>query len=160
MTSPSQAFLCANCGHPSMGQYQPYPPLSLQTLHSSNVPPIRVDEHRKTVLDMQSDLSRINSEIARTQTLLDHLTSERQRLNASLITYQSLIAPIRRLPIKILAKIFKTLPRIPEYEPFGVSNSPVLLTRVCSLWRDVAISTFTVVGCHRLHCHVRPTSPH
>lgn len=67
--------------------------------------------------------------------------SIRQRLRQSLIHHESLIAPIRRLPTEILSEIFLALPRDPDIHPFAIWNSPVLLTRVCSRWRDVAIST-------------------
>lgn len=79
--------------------------------------------------------------MARTQAALNQLAPVRQQLHQSLIHYQSLIAPIQRLPSEVLSEIFLALPHIPNVEPFAIINSPVLLARVCSQWRDVAIST-------------------
>ena len=129
MSSPSQV---------PTGQYKSYPSPSPQTLHSTNVLSLdQIEDHRKAVLDIQSDISSVNSEITRT---VLHLTSEHQRLNNSLVLYQALVAPIRRLPTEIISEIFRSVPRSLR-EPFRKSNSPILLTQICSRWRAIAIST-------------------
>lgn len=135
----SQTISCSNCGYPLISPCKNYTSPSAQSLHSSTVISIEgIQNHRKTVLDIQSELSRVDSEMTRVQIILDQLECERQRLLESLTQYQALASPIRRLPTEILSSIFTTIPRD---QPFDMSNSPMLLTRICSRWRDVAIST-------------------
>lgn len=141
MSFISQPPSFSNCGTPSITRYKPYPTPSAQLLHSSTFLPIeQVQVYRNTALDIQSGLLLIDNQIARAQASIEQFVSARQRLHRSLIHYRTLASPIRRLPTEILSEIFKALPRDPEVEPFGISNSPVLLTRVCSRWREVAIS--------------------
>ena len=148
MSSLPQATLCASCGFPSIGRSEIYPSLSAQALHSWNALSVDgIQDCRETMSEIQTELSRIDSEMVQVQVVLDHLASERQRLHGSLNQCRLVMAPIRRLPTEILSEIFRTLPRGPEVEA-SISNSPLLLTQVCSRWRDVAISTPQLWGCH------------
>lgn len=132
-------MFCANGGVSPTGQYKSYPSPSAQALHSGNILPIdQTQDRQETVPDIQTELSNVDNEIARAQAVLNRLKLERQRLHESLTHSQSLVAPIRSLPAEVLSEVFMAVPR---NEPFSISNSPVLFTRVCSQWRDVAIST-------------------
>ncbi|KDQ61995.1 hypothetical protein JAAARDRAFT_190695 [Jaapia argillacea MUCL 33604] len=55
----------------------------------------------------------------------------------------SLLAPIRRLPPEILSKIF-THTLSSGFVHLSIHRLPVLLTHVCSYWRQIALSTSTL----------------
>lgn len=136
MSSPTPS---ANYGY--VKRFKTYPPLSTQALHSSNIFLVeQIKDLRETEIDIQTELSRADNEIVQVQATLGQVMSERQRLHDSLTHYRSLLSPIRRLPSEILSEIFKALPREPGV-PYGVSNTPILWTRICSRWRNVAILT-------------------
>jgi hypothetical protein len=140
----TQVTLCPNCGHSLIGKYQSYP--SPQALTSSKGLPIDITDQlavqdRRRALDMQTELSRVDCEIARVQSILEQLSAERRQLNESMTHHRALMSPISRLPSEMLSDIFTAIPRDPAVEPFGVSNSPILLTQICSRWRDIAIAT-------------------
>ena len=66
---------------------------------------------------------------------------ERQMLSDEIRPYQQLISPIRRLPVDLLREVFiQCLPR-GHCSPMHASYPPLSLTRVCSSWRSIALST-------------------
>ncbi|KAJ7246152.1 hypothetical protein B0H12DRAFT_768396 [Mycena haematopus] len=101
-----------------------------------------------------SDLALIRPLAEKTAARLAYLEAERLRLkdqmkqleaeHAMLSKYQSqnttILSPLRRIPLEILAEIFScTLPRVPEAPP-DIAESPWVLTHVSSRWRAVAVS--------------------
>ncbi|KIJ94521.1 hypothetical protein K443DRAFT_356786 [Laccaria amethystina LaAM-08-1] len=94
----------------------------------------------KLLLEPQSRLARLDSEISRVQALLRSLYDERDNVNCFIDKHRALITPIRRLPLDILQEIFThCLPT--EGNPImSADETPLLLTRICSLWRNAAFS--------------------
>ncbi|KAJ7778381.1 hypothetical protein B0H16DRAFT_1360352, partial [Mycena metata] len=76
---------------------------------------------------------------------LDAKIAELQRERESLVVYmdghKALISPLRRLPLDIIQEIFVAC--IPTHRNcvMSASEAPVLLGRICSSWRAIALST-------------------
>ncbi|KAJ3576362.1 hypothetical protein NP233_g476 [Leucocoprinus birnbaumii] len=87
------------------------------------------------------ELEQLESNISRTQRRLDSLRSRRDALLGCTERYQIAIAPYKRLPPEILREIFfACLPETVHLPP-RLDEAPLLLTRVCSSWRMLALST-------------------
>lgn len=87
------------------------------------------------------ELEQLESNIVRTQRRLDSLHARRNALFSCTERYQIAIAPCKRLPPDILREIF--LECLPEtvYLPPRPDDAPLLLTRICSSWRTLALNT-------------------
>jgi hypothetical protein len=95
--------------------------------------------------------SRLDSDPSlETQTLLEHVTSRLEELSTQLRNEQSallliskhhaLISLFRKLPIEILQEIF--IACLPAHDPaMSRWKPPILLTQICSSWRNVAHAT-------------------
>ena len=100
------------------------------------------------VSEQNSQLSSLVSQIASVDSAIQKFTAIRARLEEnsaqvrkSLLAHQSLISFARRIPPEVLGEIFyHCLPKTPYIIPKG-NESPMVLTRVCRRWRNVAIST-------------------
>lgn len=65
-----------------------------------------VDAIKDTVTYAQRTISYIDTETVRLRALLMDLRKKRDALYATLVEHKSFVAPIRRLPLEILAEIF------------------------------------------------------
>ncbi|KAJ7680993.1 hypothetical protein DFH06DRAFT_433882 [Mycena polygramma] len=102
-------------------------------------------------------LKHLDDEIAAMQRTLDKLAEERGTLSAYVNAHRALMSPIRRLPLDLIEEIFVAC--IPTHRNCVMSaeEAPVLLGRICSLWRAISLST------PRLWCTlhiVEPTRPY
>ncbi|KII88530.1 hypothetical protein PLICRDRAFT_110279, partial [Plicaturopsis crispa FD-325 SS-3] len=92
---------------------------------------------------MQRNLLQIDNEIHALSPdagdALLHLHERRKRLVQSLDEHIALLAPIRRCPPEILSEIFFCASP-PSFGPFS-EKAPVMLGRVCALWRKVSLAT-------------------
>ncbi|KAF7972894.1 hypothetical protein HWV62_16608 [Athelia sp. TMB] len=111
--------LCLNCGADLTPTRSPAPP--------SPPPPAAP----RTLAQLQTDLAALDADIAHTHAALTALLARRRATQA---TAQALAgAPVHRLPMELLAKIFEhTLPAFPASQP------PFALERVCRRWHAVA----------------------
>ncbi|KAJ7726409.1 hypothetical protein B0H16DRAFT_1780568, partial [Mycena metata] len=88
----------------------------------------------------------LKDNIACLQSVLTDLLSQQKLSKARVRKHTHLLAPIRRLPTELLRAIFLfTVPPRHEllpatYNGFGTRVSPWILTRVCSRWRNIALS--------------------
>jgi hypothetical protein len=94
----------------------------------------------KTITDIEAGLSRLDDEMSQLRMAMDHLATERQKLEMSLDEYRSLVAPIRRIPPEMLCEMFMHC-LVDGPNSFDVTKAPLHLTFVCSKWRRVAISS-------------------
>ncbi|KAK7043196.1 hypothetical protein VNI00_008550 [Paramarasmius palmivorus] len=85
------------------------------------------------------------------QERLAQLQAEQEELQSFIDNHLQLVAPIRQVHADILREIFHRC--IPEHEvpaPCAL-DAPLLLTRVCRLWREVAIGSPNLWN--RIHIH-------
>jgi len=86
-------------------------------------------------------LREIDIEIHRLCELVENLKIKRQSIQKIIDDHNVILSPVRRLPVDALHEIFfQCLPthRNPIMES---SEAPVLLTRICSSWRAIALSS-------------------
>jgi hypothetical protein len=99
---------------------------------------------------LDSNYAATDSESLEIQTLLEHassrlevstqLTNEQSALLLFIFKHRALISLIRKLPIEILQEIF--IACLPAHNPFMSRwEPPILLTQICSSWRNVAHAT-------------------
>lgn len=93
----------------------------------------------------QHELSRVVNEIDRVQTLLAHLFAYRHRIESYIEAHRALASPIRHIPSETLAEIFmQCLPTSALRSSYPVRDlnvAPLLLTKICRHWRNVALNT-------------------
>ncbi|KAE9397259.1 hypothetical protein BT96DRAFT_823573, partial [Gymnopus androsaceus JB14] len=88
------------------------------------------------------ELSRLETEIDRVQTLLSGLLSEKQKLKDYVEAHRALASPVRQIPPETLAEIFvECLPTAPSYPVRSLAEAPLILTIICRDWRRVALTT-------------------
>ncbi|KAK0204464.1 hypothetical protein DFS33DRAFT_658151 [Desarmillaria ectypa] len=141
---------CTHCGNicPSIYPYTDTEDTEIFNRLRLNIFPSQADSAR-----LKSDISSLEGEIQELTSLLDKLWHEKQMRERAKEIRQSLLSPIRRIPLEIWAEIF--LYAIPEPLPFldfkgnlisgmdsdiTTMDSPWLLTHVSSYWRKLAIS--------------------
>ncbi|THU78886.1 hypothetical protein K435DRAFT_699142, partial [Dendrothele bispora CBS 962.96] len=95
--------------------------------------------------DAEKDLDDYDTEIARLETAISLLKRKRACLEGHMVKYRSLLSPIRRLPPELLSLIFllcrgELENRFILYES-GTKMPAVVLTQVCTGWRQVALDT-------------------
>ena len=86
-------------------------------------------------------LSSLDAEIERVQSILNELHHERRALSDEIEAHRALISPIRQLPLEVLGEIFVHC--LPEgcNAIMSSQEAPLLLGRICSAWRSIALST-------------------
>ncbi|KAJ7368768.1 hypothetical protein DFH08DRAFT_947663 [Mycena albidolilacea] len=88
---------------------------------------------------LRAQVSDLNSAISRQERILDDMRSRLQDLQSQL---ESIAYPILTLPPEMTSEIF--IHCLPSKRYMGVVNTdeaPLLLTHVCRVWRQIAIST-------------------
>ncbi|KAF4614190.1 hypothetical protein D9613_007582 [Agrocybe pediades] len=73
-------------------------------------------------------------------TKIQELTEMREQSQSSLKKLESLLAPIRRIPLELLDNIFiHCLPRERFMKP-DITEAPISIMGVCRVWRDISIN--------------------
>ncbi|KAG1856705.1 hypothetical protein DFJ58DRAFT_879334 [Suillus subalutaceus] len=76
-------------------------------------------------------------------TLQQQLVEQKNKIVESIYLHKRLVSPLWRLPTEILSQIFyHCLPQITEPHQFQAPSkltAPMLLTRICRRWREVAV---------------------
>ncbi|KAJ7669664.1 hypothetical protein B0H17DRAFT_989717, partial [Mycena rosella] len=80
-------------------------------------------------------------EAARLEALIRDLSDQREKTLAYIDAHQALISPARRLPRDIVQEIF--LACLPSHRNtvMSATEAPLILARICSAWRTIALST-------------------
>ena len=88
-----------------------------------------------------NELREIDIDIQRLCEPVENLNIKRQSIQKIIDDHNTILSPVRRLPVDVLHEIFfHCLPthRNPIME---CSETPVLLTRICGSWRAIALSS-------------------
>ncbi|CAK5270644.1 unnamed protein product [Mycena citricolor] len=81
----------------------------------------------------------LDTEIAAAQAILDALKARRSHVGHCIDAHEALVAAVRQVPPEILQTIFVAcLPERPRVDP---ASAPLVFTRVCRYWREVARGT-------------------
>jgi hypothetical protein len=100
-----------------------------------------IQEVTESLKSPLNELQEIDSAIQRLCELLEGMKIKRQSIQKRIDDYNFILSPVRRLPLDVLHEIFfHCLPN--HRNPIMKSSeSPVLLTRICSSWRAIALSS-------------------
>ncbi|KAJ7643759.1 hypothetical protein FB45DRAFT_823492 [Roridomyces roridus] len=119
----------------------------LQTIMSLADSPF-TDKLNTNFVPSDSEVKQLNAllqepvaKLALLDAMISHLVAERSSLQAVIDSHRALLSPIRCIPEDVLREIFiSCLPD--DHDAFmDVTQAPLLLGRVCGLWRRVAYST-------------------
>ncbi|KAJ7608979.1 hypothetical protein FB45DRAFT_1127683 [Roridomyces roridus] len=150
------ASICSKCGEKTTRwstatlqslKITTAPGTRVQSLMHSNEPPepSEIASIQSSASDIDAPLASLDAEISRLQKRLRSLQQDRSELLDLQRMPKSILSPLRRMPTEILAEIFvSSLPTSAELfnrTKFQIKASPWIWTRVCSRWREVAIST-------------------
>jgi hypothetical protein len=103
------------------------------------------------ITERQQQLDAVSNEISDLEIIMNKLKSFRHRLVEkrdkvveSMNLHQGLVSALSRLPTEVLSRVFvHCLPDTKLSRP-ATDLAPMLLTRICRRWRDVAIGTSTL----------------
>ena len=84
--------------------------------------------------------SQANDDVLQIDAEIRRLQAKREQVQSSIDIYNIISSPARRLLPDILQEIFYHCTSQP-YPILSATEAPMLLTRVCSLWRSVALSS-------------------
>ncbi|KAK1226194.1 hypothetical protein PQX77_010846 [Marasmius sp. AFHP31] len=96
---------------------------------------------RSFIRPSQDELSDLNKEISRLQSLIDNLKLRRGPLEEFVSQHLNITSLIRRLPSEVLSQIFIACLPTAHYPVHDLTQAPLLFTTISQRFRDVAIST-------------------
>ncbi|KAJ7473920.1 hypothetical protein B0H11DRAFT_1811057 [Mycena galericulata] len=90
---------------------------------------------------LESHLAPHILEVSRLDSLIRDLSAQRARISQYIDAHKALLSPVRRLPPEIVQEI--CLACLPKHRNAAMSakEAPLILTRICSAWRALALST-------------------
>ena len=113
------------------------------SLLQNNDPPsestiLEVTESLKAPLN---ELQGIEAEVQRLEELMETMKTKRQGVQKIINDHNIILSPVRRLPPDVLHEIFFHCLPTHRNPVMKSSESPLLLTRICSSWRYIALSS-------------------
>ncbi|KAJ6584007.1 hypothetical protein DFH09DRAFT_1144031 [Mycena vulgaris] len=116
-----------------------------ERLHSNYVPSdAELDQLHALLVDPKKELALIDIQIDEMEVALDQLKAKRGSLKVEIDANQALMSPLRRAPQEILQEIFLACLPTTHNALIDPGEAPMLLGRICRLWRNVAYSTPTL----------------
>ncbi|KAK7048061.1 hypothetical protein R3P38DRAFT_3307022 [Favolaschia claudopus] len=100
-----------------------------------------IPEIRSSLVGPEAELVRLEAEIELTENVLKQLKARRTSLKEPIDAHKALISPVRRLPEDILEEIFSSCLPSNHNALMDSAEAPLLLGRICRVWRRVAYST-------------------
>ncbi|KAJ8597855.1 hypothetical protein M405DRAFT_701308, partial [Rhizopogon salebrosus TDB-379] len=89
------------------------------------------------------DISDLETVMDKINTLPLYLAEKQEKITQSVTLHRGLLSALWLLPTKVLSQIFVHC--LPQSDLISLENSlnsaPMLLTRICRRWRDVALDT-------------------
>ncbi|KAJ6594642.1 hypothetical protein B0H19DRAFT_918190, partial [Mycena capillaripes] len=95
----------------------------------------------KEIEGIRMDLFWRAQELARLDEQIHELSTQRDQIQAYVDSHKALISYPRRLPHDILREIFLACLPTSRNAVMSAQESPLLLCRICSTWRAIALST-------------------
>ena len=88
-----------------------------------------------------NELQEVETEIQRLAKLMELMKMKRQSIQKIINDHHIILSPARRLPPDVLHEIFFHCLPTHHNPSMKYSESPLLLTRICSSWRAIALSS-------------------
>ncbi|KIY47507.1 hypothetical protein FISHEDRAFT_10653, partial [Fistulina hepatica ATCC 64428] len=110
-------------------------------LHNNGTPSKRQRRWMKTIINSdKQDIASLDDEIEGLRSSIDRLLRRRDKyLSRIQACEEALQSHIRNLPVELLSEIF--LFCIASPEPPNALPTPVLLSQVCALWRNILLNS-------------------
>lgn len=99
---------------------------------------------KKEISSIHTSMSHIDEQLPRLKDFICQLTDRRDKLSALFHQDKALIAPVRRIPVEVLAEVFQYCVcwgAEDGCDTFERANMPLVLGHVCTHWRSIAVST-------------------
>ncbi|KAF8814501.1 hypothetical protein BYT27DRAFT_7206075 [Phlegmacium glaucopus] len=110
-------------------------------LHNNQVPSEHEAREIKALrMNPLEEISVVNAEIERIESILDSLKRKRANIQKSIDDCNTVLAPVRRLSMDILGVIFIYCLATYRNPIMDASEAPILLTHICRDWRSIAVS--------------------
>ncbi|KAF7334809.1 hypothetical protein MSAN_02367500 [Mycena sanguinolenta] len=93
------------------------------------------------IKDIRLDILSRSEELARLDERIRNLSAERDEIQAYIDSQKALISHPRRLPADIVQEIFIACLPTTRNAVMSTKEAPLLLCRICSAWRTIALST-------------------
>ncbi|KAJ7131586.1 hypothetical protein C8R43DRAFT_957077 [Mycena crocata] len=90
---------------------------------------------------IQIDLSSLSNELARLDALIEDLSAQREKVKEDIVLRHTIISPVRRPPDDVVQAIFLACLPSRRNAVMSAQEAPLLLCRVCSMWRALALAT-------------------
>ncbi|KAF9259417.1 hypothetical protein L218DRAFT_874821, partial [Marasmius fiardii PR-910] len=69
------------------------------------------------------------------------LQAERETIQSFVDNHRAIISPFRKLPVDIWSLVFVQCLPSSEFAVGIITEAPLILTRICRWWREIALST-------------------
>ncbi|KAF4612936.1 hypothetical protein D9613_011085 [Agrocybe pediades] len=112
-------------------------------LLQSNIPPDTSMNTKFNLLlaELLQESSHIDEEISRLEETIAGLRRKKAGAQSSIDAYQKILSPARRVPDDVWREIFYCCLPTHRDSTMHPRDAPLLLTRVCSQWRQIAFSS-------------------
>ena len=130
----SRLTLCARCGHDVL--MDPEEPFEELLALRAGVAPSQADAScvQARLASTEPHLSVVEEELVVLRRSVSRLERQRKSLTRRLGIWRTFLAPVRRLPVEILSRIFEL-----AWDPWCVNDrlfcTPLILSAVCKRWR-------------------------
>ncbi|KAK0486583.1 hypothetical protein IW261DRAFT_1604690 [Armillaria novae-zelandiae] len=132
----------------SFDDQSPFPTETIVQLQArSDYVPSASDVHhiRESLKTIEKEVQRYDDELFHLYTLMTQREAEQRELKLNAEKYLSILAPIKRLPNEMLSEIFAQCCKQGDEDVNCIGDTETLsamsISRVCSRWRSLAIST-------------------
>ncbi|KAJ7150098.1 hypothetical protein C8R43DRAFT_497364 [Mycena crocata] len=119
-----------------------------EALLGTNTPPTdpQIEHIRQLLLERQTLAQDLAHQCYSIRASLDLAEARQNNNNSEIEALQAIISPARRIPRDILVEVFKfcvdnSIFGDDKYSINDPKEAPLVLSRVCALWRDVALHT-------------------
>ncbi|KAF7299757.1 WD40 repeat-like protein [Mycena chlorophos] len=96
---------------------------------------------RELLVEPRAHLAQLDADIDTMTNALAALREQRRRLRRAVLTHESFLAPIRRLPPEVLQEIFLACLPLDRQASTQTTEAPLLLGCVCRYWRQLSHET-------------------
>ncbi|KAF5364607.1 hypothetical protein D9758_005516 [Tetrapyrgos nigripes] len=141
-------MICPSCGYPKPYKFRfDFTNTSRvnEMLRTFAIPTGHSSVFAQMQVDAEEDVRHYDLEISELNRRVLYLEEKKKRLGTHMERLKSLSAPIRRLPVELLACIFGILceGQPTKFSTMRIMQScpPLSLSSVCSAWRQIAIDT-------------------
>ncbi|KAJ3511790.1 hypothetical protein NMY22_g15540 [Coprinellus aureogranulatus] len=119
----------------------PSSPFAAWMQTNRTLPPSELDCLNRFLRTAHVELAELDQQIHEMQQALEQRKAGQARLKTAVDAHRSLLSPMRRLPAEVLQQIFLLCRAAHRMPLLRKEEAPILLTRVCSAWRNLALDT-------------------